>query len=189
MTVKIRNLIIFLSVLAAASCNSLPDSFSARNSNDQGAILHVNSGTRFPETNNQFVRNDKYIRQYDGNGNDISVGYDLRKGNAMVTLTQYVYQSMGKNAAAELENVNRQIKTVYPGAVLVTQKSRDDDTAFSVHEYEKNGKTITITYIFVKKNWFVKLRISMPYSAYRDAEQSIISYIGNMPLPQKAPGS
>lgn len=155
------------------------------------SLTHVNSGLVFPFRAGGFEAGEG-IRQYDSSGNDVSVPYNLTSGSHFIAVTVYVYAispspgqaSIDETVKQHFESIKAEILETYRAAL----KSEGDFTLKgakgwkAVFEYDLMGATGSELYLFARKGWFVKFRISYPAGSAEFARPRIAEFLKELDL-------
>jgi hypothetical protein len=152
-------------------------------------LKHVNSGFVFPYTVGGFAGGDD-IRQYDTSGNDVSVPYNLVRGDDFIAVTVYVYSAPApgpdRNASDILnehfEGLKMEILTTYKGSLSSEDKLNLKGMAGrkAAFKIELMGDTESELYLFIYKGWFIKYRISYPGKSAAFARPEISKFMNSL---------
>lgn len=85
-----------------------------------GTYVHERSKRRFPEQVGEFRR--ERVIQYDGLGQDVSVGYNLETPGRAIAATVYVYPIAGRafsDEVAEVERAHNNVRRVFEQELLL----------------------------------------------------------------------
>jgi len=184
-------LLVLVLVLLASPCSANEVLVFDKSTN---TLKHVNSGFVFPFMVGDFAGGDD-IRQYDASGNDISVPYNLIRGNDFIAVTVYVYAvpspAPGRNTNDILnehfEDIKKEILTTYKGSLSSEDKIKIKGMAGrkAAFKIEFMGDTESELYLFIYKGWFIKYRISYPGKSASFARPEITKFINSLDLVPK----
>jgi|GEM_PF-4522567 len=160
----------------------------------QGNTLkHVNSGLVFPYTAGGFTAGND-VRAYDLSGNDVSVPYNLIRGNDYVAATVYVYAmpaAPGRNGGEILnehfEGLKAEILNAYKGALVSEDKTslKGMTGRMAVFKVELMGEiSESELYLSSHKGWFIKYRISYPARSASFARPEVSKFVNSLNLIQ-----
>lgn len=155
-------------------------------------LKHVNSGFVFPSRVGDFLGGDD-VRIYDPSGKDVSVPYNLVRGNDYVAATVYIYAipaAPGLSAADILnyhfENLKTEILGAYRGGSLVSEDKvsiRGLAGRKAGFKIELMGETTeSELYLFAHQGWFIKYRISYPAKSANFARPEILKFVKSLDL-------
>ncbi len=129
---------LWLSVLAflcLASCRR-PAPRGAKELVAVGTYVHQPSGRRFPEQVGRFRR--ERILQYDADGRDVSIGYNLEELTRLIAATVYVYPLANRPFEMEIQDVQE----AHDSSLLVFTR----DVTLERGEYKLACRLARITY-------------------------------------------
>lgn len=155
-----------------------------RTSNPAGTFVHGPSRFEFPETFGKFRR--VAITQYDDEGRDIGVGYNLDE-DLRIVLTLYVYPP-GRDASGDLIPLARQFEGeranilryhigAQSSAPWTPPQTENEEpspghaVAFRYEEDFAGGRNLltSLLYLFEYDGWIVKYRITFPAAQQEEA--------------------
>lgn len=185
--------VVMMSFLLTGCLTMSPSSLSVPgNIEVAGSYIHKPSGMMFPKTINDFQRVDVY--QYDKEGLDVSVGYNLFAPPRTIVATMYVYPapkvvSIGSPpsviavaqdiaAKGEFESRKQEIMIAHPGAIIIEEKDvslvqagKTQLGKMATFQYEdvflNKSQTVegrVYLFCYVSGNWIIKYRFSYPKS-------------------------
>lgn len=160
----------------------VPASFKKTSGN---GITHINSQTEFPLQIGNFLRKERDLVQYDKSGNNVSVGYNLYGASYSITLTQYIYPNVTKeDVKKHMEGIKTAIKIRHNDAKLIEEKKINNNKYYVSYKYMLNKEWMnTYAYLFIAKDRFVKLRITLPANKQKEGDLEIKKYLEKLPLP------
>jgi hypothetical protein len=157
---------------------------------------HAPSRFSFPPNVGSFAR--EAVTQYDREGLDVSVGYNLGQDVAM---TVYVYPiGEGKpdsSLEGQVEKCKRQILTQHAGAKVISEAP----VTVSPGGQKRSGRQSVFTYtgrfahrqqavrselcLFAVGPWFIKYRVTYPVARQTEAEPAIRTFLEELHWPEK----
>lgn len=173
------------SALVLATCSSPPSPAprpapGVQSLAIRGDYTHAKSGFVFPETFGTFERVG--VSQFDAEGSDIGVGYDLDDGSVLIALTLYVYPP-ARTTSGDLVQLSEQfdlekaaVSQAHGGATSsaawTPPRTQNDESnpghgiAFRYTEQFGGARQTveSLLYLFEYEGWLVKYRISYPAS-------------------------
>jgi hypothetical protein len=142
--------------------------------NDEGALVHEQSGAVFPLYLDKFQRGEVHI--FNDEGSNISVGYSLIMPAAEATI--YIYptnysEDIEITLDEEFDNAESSIKIIHPSAILVLSfpitmdENMSTRGAFAFYYYkdvfrDKHHNLGSELVLYKKVDWFIKFRITYP---------------------------
>jgi hypothetical protein len=158
---------------------------------------HQPSGFHFPPKVGAFAR--EAVQQYDREGQDISVGYNLGQSAAM---TVYVYPPQpgapDKSLAGQFETCKNEIvghhagaKQTFAGPITATvggQERTGRRAAYTLTEPSaaRQQELGSELYLFTEGKWFIKYRVTYSAGERETVEPAIKAFITDLKWPANA---
>lgn len=182
-------------VLAGSACKSTSDPLPVSTIEaPSGQYTHKGSGMEFPEAVGAFTRVG--IDQYDGPGDDISVGYN--NTSHLVAATVYVYPAGAATVKGSqpgethFQAVKAEIENAHPGATLLIADDRVNLAGAvgrkAAYRFEAafagaNRSLASDVYLFGFDTWFISYRFTYPEADADLAVKEIGDFVDSLKWP------
>jgi hypothetical protein len=193
---KLKSLLCLFVLLLLPAC---PASTGGLTPIAPGKLAHGSSGVVFPDNIAGFQRGT--VKNYDGMGRDVSVGYNLLTPSNPIAITVYIYPgprltSIGSSAAVietarksltdgQFNIVKGQVMRSNPQATLVNEKISSlqfkskslygRSAAFQANQQFAHRMQAVYTYaeVYSFGEWLIKFRTTHPIGSQASAQQAI----------------